>query len=151
MPDDSTFGARLALVRQFMKWGNVKEAAVACGLPVESWRTWERDNVLPRRYTAICVTIADKTGCDLGWLLAGGQLREGVRIVPAITEVHKQDAVTPKRTTRDTPGISRSAEHRHGPTGPRPSRASQTAGPALTRPRIHARLNGPSAGGGRDR
>ena len=41
--DDSEFGARLALIRQRMAWGNVKEAALACGLPVESWRNWERD------------------------------------------------------------------------------------------------------------
>ena len=67
--DDSTFGARLALVRQRMGWGNVKEAALACGLPVETWRTWERDNVKPRNYTEVCDRIAEHTRCDLGWLL----------------------------------------------------------------------------------
>jgi hypothetical protein len=72
--DDSTFGARLALIRQRMAWGNVKEAAVACGLPTESWRTWERDNVAPRRVVEVAAIIAEKTGCDFGWLLAGKRL-----------------------------------------------------------------------------
>ena len=72
--DDSTFGARLALIRQRMAWGNVKEAAVACGLPPESWRTWERDNVAPRRVVEVAAIIAEKTGCDYGWLLAGRRL-----------------------------------------------------------------------------
>jgi hypothetical protein len=72
--DDSTFGARLALIRQRMAWGNVKEAAVACGLPPESWRTWERDNVAPRRVVEVAAIIAERTGCDYGWLLAGKRL-----------------------------------------------------------------------------
>lgn len=54
-----------------MAWGNIKEAAVACGLPTESWRTWERDNVMPRRVVEIAAIIADRTGCDYWWLLAG--------------------------------------------------------------------------------
>ena len=73
-PDDSTFGARLALVRQRMGWGNVKEAAEACKLPVQSWRNWERDNVAPRNIVDIAGIIADRTGCDYGWLLAGSRL-----------------------------------------------------------------------------
>ncbi|TCB97548.1 hypothetical protein E0H26_11550 [Micromonospora zingiberis] len=72
--DDSTFGARLALIRQRMKWGNVKEAAEACGLPTESWRTWERDGVTPRKIVEIAATISERTGCDYGWLLAGRRL-----------------------------------------------------------------------------
>lgn len=69
--DDSTFGARLALVRQRMGWGNVKAAAEACGLPVESWRNWERDGVEPRRLTTIAMAIATKAGCDYLWLVHG--------------------------------------------------------------------------------
>lgn len=69
--DDSSFGARLALVRQRMGWGNVKTAAEACGLPVESWRNWERDGVEPRRLTTIAMAIATKTGCDYLWLVHG--------------------------------------------------------------------------------
>jgi hypothetical protein len=70
-PDDSTFGARLALIRQRMQWGNVREAAIACGVPTESWRTWERDGVTPRRIVEMSTLIANATGCDLGWLIAG--------------------------------------------------------------------------------
>lgn len=70
-PDASTFGARLALVRQHMGWGNVKEAADACGLPAENWRRWERDGIEPRRLTTIAMTIATKTGCDYIWLCHG--------------------------------------------------------------------------------
>lgn len=72
--DDSTFGARLALVRQRMGWGNVKEAAVACGVPAESWRRWERDGQSPRNVIEIAGLIADRVGCDFGWLLAGPRL-----------------------------------------------------------------------------
>jgi hypothetical protein len=75
--DDSTFGARLALIRQRMAWGNVKEAADECGLPAESWRRWERDGRAPRNVVEIAVTISEKTGCDLGWLVAGARLRRG--------------------------------------------------------------------------
>lgn len=67
--NDATFGARLALIRQHMGWGNLKEAAVACGIPVESWRSWERDGVLPRRYLESCAQIARVAGCDYGWLV----------------------------------------------------------------------------------
>lgn len=67
--NDATFGARLALIRQHQRWGNLKEAAIACGIPVESWRAWERDSVLPRRYLDICAQIAAATGCDYGWLV----------------------------------------------------------------------------------
>lgn len=76
VPDVSDFGARLALIRQYMGWGNVKEAAVACGLPVSSWRSWERDNRLPRDYRAICLAISQTTGCDLGWLMGAVAERE---------------------------------------------------------------------------
>ena len=66
---DDTFGARLALVRQRMGWGNVKEAAIACGLPVESWRNWERDGRLPRDLFSVCRAVSERTGADLGWLM----------------------------------------------------------------------------------
>lgn len=69
VPDDGQFGARLALVRQRMGWGNVKEAALACGLPVESWRGWERDGRLPRDLIGAGRAVAARTGCDLGWLI----------------------------------------------------------------------------------
>ena len=69
MADDRTFGARLALIRQRMGWGNVKEAAIACGIPPQSWRTWERDGVIPRDYFTRCAMISSRVGCDYGWLV----------------------------------------------------------------------------------
>lgn len=73
VPDDSTFGARLALLRQAMGWGNVKEAARACGIPTETWRSWEQrtDSELPRRAVERVRQIAASTGVDDGWLLTG--------------------------------------------------------------------------------
>jgi hypothetical protein len=78
--DDGTFGARLALIRQRMQWGNVKEAALACGVPVESWRTWERDGRVPRNIVQIARQISEQTGCDYLWLLIGQQV-EGSAVV----------------------------------------------------------------------
>jgi hypothetical protein len=69
--NDATFGARLALVRQRRGWGNVKEAALICGVPAQSWRSWERDGVMPQggRYFGVCAQIAAASGCDYGWLV----------------------------------------------------------------------------------
>lgn len=67
--NDATFAARLALIRQRMGW-NAKEAALACGIPQQSWRSWEAGTV-PHgsRYFGICAQIARATGCDYGWLV----------------------------------------------------------------------------------
>lgn len=67
--NDATFGARLALIRQRMEW-NVKEAALACGIPPQSWRTWET-GVMPHggRYFELCAQIAGTVHCDYGWLV----------------------------------------------------------------------------------
>ncbi len=67
---EETFGARLALIRQRYGW-NVKQAAIACHLPVQSWRGWERDHMQPRRYLEVCQLIAKATGADYDWLLDG--------------------------------------------------------------------------------
>lgn len=71
IPDDSTFGARLALVRWKLQW-NVKEAADACGLNDQSWRNWESGK-LPRDIVTTARTIADITGCSEKWLVVGDQ------------------------------------------------------------------------------
>lgn len=71
IPSDETFGARLALVRQRMGWGNVKEAAIACGVPSGSWRNWEKDGRLPRDLARIAALIAERTGVDFDWLIRG--------------------------------------------------------------------------------
>lgn len=71
VPDTSTFGARLALVRQRMGWGNVKEAADACAIAVESWRRWEAGRTEPRSLVSACMKIAGVTGVDYRWLALG--------------------------------------------------------------------------------
>ena len=71
IPNSTTFGARLALLRQAMGWGNIKEAASACSQPVESWRNWERDGRQPRNLVQIVRQISDATGADYYWLLDG--------------------------------------------------------------------------------
>lgn len=71
VPDATTFGARLALIRQHMGWGNIEKAAKACGISTETWRSWERDNREPHRLSAVARQIATATGCDYLWLLAG--------------------------------------------------------------------------------
>lgn len=69
--DDSSFGARLALIRQRMGWGNIARAAKECGVPTDSWRNWEVDGREPHRLTTIAMAIATKTGCDYLWLVHG--------------------------------------------------------------------------------
>jgi hypothetical protein len=61
-----------------MGWGNVKEAAVECGLPTESWRSWERDGGTPRDTAAVARKIADRTRCDYVWLVVGDEAAERV-------------------------------------------------------------------------
>jgi transcriptional regulator with XRE-family HTH domain len=68
--DDSTFGARLALIRRRMDW-NVKQAARECGQSAASWRAWELHDARPRDYLDVCRMIAERTGCDRWWLLTG--------------------------------------------------------------------------------
>lgn len=71
VPSDQQFAARLALVRNRMGW-NAKEAALACGLPAQSWRNWESGK-RPHDYEKVCKAIADRTGADLVWLTLGGK------------------------------------------------------------------------------
>lgn len=113
-PDDSTFGARLALVRQRMQW-NIKEAARECGIPAASWGTWEA-GALPRRYTEMCRLITERTGADFIWLVAGS---DGAGAAQAIAHYFQP----PIRTTdhRSHPRDNRPSGHAGGRTtdGPR--------------------------------
>jgi hypothetical protein len=70
VPSDESFSARLALVRNRLGW-NMKEAALACGLPPSSWMHWESDGKHPRNYTDVCQTISARTGADYAWLALG--------------------------------------------------------------------------------
>jgi transcriptional regulator with XRE-family HTH domain len=68
--DDSTFGARLALIRQRMDW-NIKEAGDQTGIAPSTWTEWERKGREPSSILASVRQIADRTGCDYFWLLTG--------------------------------------------------------------------------------
>lgn len=70
VPTDDTFAARLAMVRHRSGW-NIKEAAVACGVPPASWRLWEIDGARPRDQVAAARLISGAAGCDFQWLLLG--------------------------------------------------------------------------------
>jgi hypothetical protein len=89
VPDMSTFGARLALIRQRMGWGNVKHAAEECGLPVQSWRSWERDGVDPTRKVEVAAKIAERTDCDYLWLVFGPS-RGARRVSAAVTDGYER-------------------------------------------------------------
>lgn len=109
--DASTFGARLALIRQRMGWGNVKTAAHECGLPAESWRNWERDGMEPRRLVTIAMAIATRTGCDYLWLVhgpsrGGATSTHGYGTERVLARVGQADRLTTHRTKRQ-------AESRH--------------------------------------
>jgi len=92
-----------------MGWGNVKEAATACGLPTENWRRWERDGIEPRRLVTIAMTIATRTGCDYLWLVHGPDrgmiktLATGMRLDPhVVATVVAREASDPLRPVRQT-------------------------------------------------
>lgn len=70
-----TFGARLAVLRQHLGGWNVKRAADACGLDDQKWRNWEAGKSKPRDLEGVARQIADATGVDYVWLMAGGPLR----------------------------------------------------------------------------
>lgn len=73
IPDDTDFGARLALVRWRMGW-NIKEAAAACGVPAASWRLWELGGAQPRKLMVVGRQISSRTGVNLAWLVDGREL-----------------------------------------------------------------------------
>jgi hypothetical protein len=88
VPTVESFGTRLAMIRQTMSW-NAKEAALACGLPAQSWREWEMTGRLPRNYAQACQRIAERTGADLLWLLTGvTQPSPGTPTGRAVTSVY---------------------------------------------------------------
>jgi hypothetical protein len=70
VPYADSFGARLALVRQRMGW-NMKEAALACGLKYNTWRSWELEGREPHKLRDVCLQIASNTGCNHIWLQTG--------------------------------------------------------------------------------
>ena len=83
IPDTTGFPVRLMLVRHQMGW-NLKEAALACGLPPQCWRHWELQGRRPRDYESLCKQIAKHTGCDLLWLMSG-EPGDGATAAPIAT------------------------------------------------------------------
>lgn len=79
VPGTATFGSRLAMLRQIMGW-NMKEAALACGIPPASWRQWEIMGSLPRNVVTVSQQIADYTAVDGLWLLTGTPAQSSVEV-----------------------------------------------------------------------
>lgn len=69
IPDTSTFGARLALVRWKMGW-NLKEAATECNFSQNSWAQWE-DGSMPRNFIEAVNRIVLRTRVNRVWLMTG--------------------------------------------------------------------------------
>ena len=44
---------------------------MACGIRPQSWREWEFSGRHPRDYEGVCKQIAERTMCDLIWLMTG--------------------------------------------------------------------------------
>jgi hypothetical protein len=128
--DDSTFGARLALIRQRMGWGNIARAAKECGVPTDSWRNWEVDGREPHRLTTIAMTIATKAGCDCLWLVHGPE-RGGT--------VRRSDYLGQRVITRVTPEWDRTIDPvGHRPPAGRSVRQTRPVVAAFNRPRTPA-------------
>lgn len=83
VPDTEQFSNRLAVLRHAMGW-NMKEAALACRIAAQSWREWE-DGRQPRDYSKACAKIADRTGCDLVWLMTGYVKPGLIRLLPRMS------------------------------------------------------------------
>lgn len=75
---ENTFSDRLIRLGRVMRW-SAKEAALACGLPQQSWRNWELAESQPRNFQEVCRRIAERTGVSLAWLAVGEE--------PAVKEV----------------------------------------------------------------
>jgi transcriptional regulator with XRE-family HTH domain len=74
VPLDS-FGARLAIIRQYRGGWNVKRTADVCGLDDQRWRNWEAGTHRPQDYPSVCRQIAEALGISYEWLMLGGPLR----------------------------------------------------------------------------
>lgn len=92
--DEDTLASRLQAVRRRMGWGNVSEAARACGLPAENWRLWEQGRY-PSRLTTIAMVIATKTGADYLWLVHGKNRGQVTAEYP-----HRRNPLAPRVISR---------------------------------------------------
>lgn len=69
IPDVSTFGARLALVRWRMGW-NLREAERECNITQNLWGGWEAGKE-PRGFIETVNRITLRTGVNRVWLMTG--------------------------------------------------------------------------------
>jgi hypothetical protein len=88
VPSYTDFGARLAAVRWGMRW-NIKEAALACQIPPQSWRQWELGEVLPRDISTVARRIAERTGVDFLWMLSGTS-RRGAEVLHDVPTLRRE-------------------------------------------------------------
>lgn len=72
VPPDS-FRVRIAIVRTMMTW-NYDQAEKATGINSETWRLWEKGARRCSDVETVAAVIADSTGFDRRWILAGGPL-----------------------------------------------------------------------------
>lgn len=75
IPED-TFAVRLAIVRAALGGLNIRAAAEYCTLSPENWRRWEKGQQ-PHDQSAVARQIAQATGFDYVWIMAGGPLLTG--------------------------------------------------------------------------
>lgn len=128
-PSLDSFGTRLAVVRQKMGW-NVKEAAIACGLPPENWRRWEQTGLEPRRMVTIAMAIATRTRVDLDWLVYGpdGKAANPQPTGEQLTRWYARDPLAPRAV--------RHGDDRRRPRDSRPStRTGRNPSPSRHRER----------------
>lgn len=89
VPDASTFGARLALVRWRMGW-NIREAERECNISQNLWGGWEAGKE-PRNFIEIVNRIVLRTQVDRVWLMTGeGSPAPGPR---PVTDVFRDGTV----------------------------------------------------------
>jgi transcriptional regulator with XRE-family HTH domain len=77
IPDDSTFGRRIKLVRFDLGWSRARMAR-ELDVPAATYRTWEEFDASPRlgRET-LARKLRDKHGYDEEWLLHGPSFGPG--------------------------------------------------------------------------
>jgi transcriptional regulator with XRE-family HTH domain len=78
VPSADHFGARLALVRNYLQL-NIKQAAERAGVDNASWNMWEKGRQ-PRDLVDKARQISSALGCDFIWLLTGSS--EGGKTTP---------------------------------------------------------------------
>jgi len=107
-----TFAAKLALVRHQMQW-NMKEAALACGLPPQSWRGWELQRRLPHDIRTVARRIHERTGVSREWLLEDPSEIDGVPMV-RYAEVNRPASRSASRPPDNRPSARPSANPTNG-------------------------------------